>query len=192
MLWGPAASFVLPVTTTGRQVSTTPPLALSKQQDTDDPIIQLPLWEARLASCDDAEQIQELKLQIDNAKAASEFGIRKAQVEFYSAFSNQDLKQMQAVWTSSNDCQCVHPGMARIEGIEDILKSWEIIFEAAPAFEISPSDTNIDVCGSTAICTCIETVGTSAKLEAVNIYKREEGAWKITMHIASAIAMTGI
>jgi hypothetical protein len=76
--------------------------------------------------------------------------------------------------------------MTCITGAEAILNSWQVLFGAEP-FEIVPKETSVDICGSTAICHCVESIGTSSKLEAVNIYKREGGAWKMTMHIASPV-----
>jgi hypothetical protein len=154
-------------------------------------VIQLPLWEAELGVSCDEQRTEELQTRIDNAKTASELGVRKAQLEFYNAFSNHDLERMERVWASGEedcDCECIHPGMAGIHGREMILRSWAILFQS-DVFSITPSDTTIQVCGSTAICRCVESVGESTKLEALNIYTREEGAWKMTLHMASPIAM---
>jgi hypothetical protein len=129
---------------------------------------------------------EELQSQIDSAQTTGEFGVRKAQVEFYQAFSTQNLSAMESLWASDNDAQ-YHP-MASLSGREAILGSWANLFQGSEAFDIMPTDTTMDICGSTAICRCVEHVGTTS-LEAINIYKREAGAWKMTLHMASPIAL---
>ena len=161
----------------------------------EDPVVQLPLWEARLqtlqlnTNSNNKNDLQTLDLQsqIDMAKASAEFGVRKAQVQFYEAFSTQDIQTMRNVWSKEHDCQCIHPGMGAIDGRASILQSWEVLFQGE-SFDIEPTGTSMDICGSTAICRCVEKVGAS-KLEALNIYKREGGTWKMTLHMASPIAI---
>jgi ketosteroid isomerase-like protein len=150
------------------------------------------------------ERIQELELKIDNARTAAEFGIRKAQTEFYDAFSNQNLKKMEDLWSHSDDICCVHPGMESLQGYDDVIQSWKQIFVgfsrvgdndnddddivAESSFRIEPSRVKIDICGRTAICKCVEKVN-GGKLEALNIYRREDGRWRMTMHMASPTVM---
>lgn len=159
--------------------------AQSAGDSSSDPVVQLPLLEAKLADSSSSEK-DDLQFQIDQAKMAGEFGVRKVQLEFYEAFASQDIEKMKQVWSTTDSCKCVHPGMTCITGAEEILNSWEVLF-TSEAFEIEPKETSVDICGSTAICHCVETIGTSSKLEAVNIYKREGGEWKMTMHIASPV-----
>ena len=141
-------------------------------------------------------RIQELEDQIDNARTAAEFGIRKAQTEFYDAFSNQDLKMMENLWSHSDDICCVHPGMESLQGYDSVIESWEQIFAGFSRvgdddnneFNIEPSRVTIDICGQTAICKCVEKVN-GGKLEALNLYRREDGKWRMTMHMASPTVM---
>jgi hypothetical protein len=158
--------------------------------DASDPVITLPLLQAQLASIETSNlaRKEELQSQIDMAQTSGEFGVRKAQVEFYQAFSSQNLSAMEGLWASDNDAQCIHPGMASLSGRKAILGSWAILFKGSEAFDIVPTDTTMDICGSTAICRCVEHVGKTS-LEAINIYKREAGAWKMTLHMASPIAL---
>lgn len=158
--------------------------------DASDPVVTLPLLQAQLASIETSNlaRKEELQSQIDSAQTSGEFGVRKAQVEFYQAFSEQNLSAMEGLWASENDAQCIHPGMASLSGRKAILGSWAVMFQGSEAFDIVPTDTTIDICGSTAICRCVEHVGETS-LEAINIYKREAGAWKMTLHMASPIAL---
>jgi len=143
------------------------------------------------------EVIKELEEKIDNAKTAAEFGIRKTQSEFYDAFSNQNLQQMTEVWSRCDDVSCVHPMGEKLQGNEAVMQSWKQIFSGVQRssevdddekteenFRIVPSRVEITICGRTAICSCVEEVK-GAKLEAVNIYRREDGKWRMTMHMAA-------
>jgi len=165
-----------------------------------DPVIQLPLLQAKLAVATTVVEREDLQGKIDNARMAGEFGVRKAQVDFYTAFSTRNLEAMQDVWgggagagsSSSNDChcRCVHPGMPSIVGRDAILESWASIFQGpGGGFLIEPAETTIDICGATAICKCVERINNGGKsggaLEAINIYKRQDGNWKMTFHMAS-------
>jgi hypothetical protein len=161
-------------------------LSASSSDSDSDPVIQLPLWQAQLTQ--NSSNKEQLQSQIDQAKMSGEFGVRKAQLRFYEAFSNQDLDLMTQVWSSEQHPKCCHPGMSSISGKEDILKSWQELF-TGEAFAIEPSDASIDICGSTAFCHCVEKIGISSGLEALNIYKREDGEWKMTFHMASPVML---
>mmetsp|Transcript_96690 Transcript_96690/g.144758 ORF Transcript_96690/g.144758 Transcript_96690/m.144758 type:complete len:286 (+) Transcript_96690:282-1139(+) len=63
-----------------------------------DPVIQLPLLQAKLAVATTVVEREDLQGKIDNARMAGEFGVRKAQVDFYTAFSTRNLEAMQDVW----------------------------------------------------------------------------------------------
>lgn len=128
-----------------------------------------------------------LETSIDDAKTAAEFSVRRAQVQFYDAFAKQDMELMASVWSKQYPCKCVHPGMPALHGREDVLQSWDQIFQAAQPFSVEPTQPEIEICGRTAICTCVETMNGGGRLEAVNIYKREKGHWRLTLHISSPI-----
>lgn len=173
---------------------------LPQDQATFDPIVQLPIWDAQmermlLAESDEnikneegriaKKTMEELRQKIDQTRILGELGVRSAQVNFYDAFVKSDLDLMKNVWSSSDDSQCIHPGMSCVQGLDAIMESWAEIFRGGNTFPIVPSDTSINICGSTAICRCVENVGETS-IECINIYKRENGDWKMTLHMASA------
>lgn len=166
-----------------------------QQQQPEDPVIGLPLMEAKLAALshgdDDYESLSSsLKRDIENARTAAEFGVRRAQVEFYEAFSTQNYERMKSLWSTESPVSCIHPGMSRVEALSEILKSWQDIFQRN-AFVITPLETKIQICGATAIVTCQEEIqGGTSKVEALNIYKREDGTWRMTLHMASPVVIT--
>ena len=152
-----------------------------------DIVLRLPLLEAEHATTDDDERRAALEEEIGNARTAAEFGVRRAQVDFYAAFSEQDMDAMEAVWSTSDEgVRCVHPGMQSINGLDDVLQSWEALFAGDP-FAVEPERVSIDICGSTALCSCVEKTPEGGKLEALNVYRREGGSWKMTLHMASPV-----
>lgn len=155
----------------------------------DDAVAQLPLLEAQLATLLTDDGRSELEEKISNAKMSAEFGVRKAQADFYEASTNADLEAMEKLWSSKSNVRCVHPGMESLNGKEMVMKSWAEIFSNLEGFTINPMRTHIDICGQTAICTCVEETPGGGKLEALNVYHREGGSWHMTLHMASPIAV---
>ena len=165
-----------------------------------DPVLRLPLMEAELAArateAGDHPSVAELRTAIDDAKTAAELGVRKSQLLFYSAFSDGDPEAMARVWSEVSHVRCVHPGMASIEGREAVLNSWRQIFGATTrnddgeqVFTIEPERVRIEICGTTAICSCVEKTPNDGRLEATNVYKRENGSWKMTLHQAGPVVV---
>lgn len=180
-------------------------LPLNSEISTEDPILLLPIWKSQLQALKSASgstassaQRKELQAKIDQACTAAEFGIRRVQLEFYEAFSTQNFEKMASVWSDDDeDCECVHPGMSSIQGKRGIMASWAIIFQN-PRFHVEPTRTKMEISGPTAICRCVEKVGGDDMntppeernyLEAINIYRRENGEWKMTMHMATPVAV---
>lgn len=161
----------------------------SSSSSTDDPVSRLPLMEAELALSETSKERKvELEQAISDAKTSAEFGVRASQFKFYEAFSNQDEEAMRDVWSSSENIRCIHPGMEGLSGVEEVMKSWKLVF-GGPPFPIEPKRVSIDICGMTALCSCIEETSNGGKLEALNVYRREGGSWKMTLHMASPIVM---
>ena len=159
--------------------------------------------EAELATMSLDQNSFELKMAIGDAKNAAEFGVRRAQLEFYDAFSSADVDAMGKVWSTESHVRCVHPGMSSLEGRDSVMDSWNQMFASATStlsgssssekggkkFPIEPSRAQIDICGLTAICSCVEKTQGGGELEALNIYKREGGSWKMTLHMAGPVVV---
>jgi len=166
-----------------------------------DPVLELPILEARLAiTQDDDDDFDQLKARIEHAKTAAEFGIRRAQLQFYEAFGNGDYEAMERVWSKKHPVSCTHPCQSRLEGYDAVMNSWKQILSLSSvisfedideddAFQIEPARVQMEICGSTAIVSCVEQAGNgdAPPLEAFNIYKREEGEWRMTMHMAAPV-----
>lgn len=162
-----------------------------------DPVLRLPLMEAELASRikESEKEDEDLQTAITDAKTAAEFGVRKSQSEFYEAFSNGDIEAMSNVWSDTSQIRCVHPGMASVEGRKAVMESWKRYFSvpvppsasSSSFFTIEPERVQIEICGLIAICSCVERTQGGGQLEALNIYKREDGRWKMTLHQAGPV-----
>jgi len=168
-----------------------------------DPVLRLPLMEAELAARitdgdhPSASAVEALRTSIADAKTAAEFGVRKSQLQFYGAFSAGDADAMSVVWSDVSHVRCVHPGMASLEGRDAVMESWRQILtppdddddDDVAVFAIEPERVRIEICGSTAICSCVERTPNGGQLEAINVYKRENGSWKMTLHQAGPVMM---
>mmetsp|Transcript_30103 Transcript_30103/g.45891 ORF Transcript_30103/g.45891 Transcript_30103/m.45891 type:complete len:218 (+) Transcript_30103:34-687(+) len=171
---------------------------LRVNDDDADPVSQLPLMEAELEALKSTQKkseveenrLSDLTIAIQDSKNAAEFGIRRSQVEFYNAFSEQDLGAMEQLWSTQPDVRCIHPGIACLDGHKAVIQSWALIFANAPKFTIQPSRTRINICGQTALCSCVEETPDGGKLECLNVYRRERGTWKMILHMASPIIIT--
>jgi ketosteroid isomerase-like protein len=147
--------------------------------------------EAELATLDPNEDPSELKNAIGDAKTAAEFGVRKSQLQFYDAFANSDIEAMDRVWSNDSHVRCVHPGFSSLEGRESVMNSWRMMFSGGGKnkFAIEPERVQIEICGATAICSCVEKTEGGGELEALNIYKREDGSWRMTLHMAGPVVV---
>ena len=115
---------------------------------------------------------------------------------FYSAFGQQSLADMEALWGGAGGdaatVACAHPGQALLLGREAVLESWEKIFDG-PAMSITPE---VECCrllrgGQAAMVLCKERVGGvgAGALLATNIFEKDEdGTWRIVQHQAGPIA----
>ena len=153
-----------------------------------DPVLRLPLMEAELATLPPDTDKSKLISDISDAKTAAEFGVRRAQLEFYDAFSDGDFNAMDNVWSKDSHVRCVHPGMSSIEGREKVMESWKQIMQGG-SIKIQPERVQIEIHGLVAICSCVEKSGGDGSLEALNIYKREKNRWCMTCHMAGPVVM---
>eukprot|EP00529_Nitzschia_sp_RCC80_P023185 CAMPEP_0113478784 /NCGR_PEP_ID=MMETSP0014_2-20120614/20945_1 /TAXON_ID=2857 /ORGANISM="Nitzschia sp." /LENGTH=463 /DNA_ID=CAMNT_0000372007 /DNA_START=18 /DNA_END=1409 /DNA_ORIENTATION=- /assembly_acc=CAM_ASM_000159 len=80
-------------------------------------------------------KIDGLTVEINDIKTSAEFAIRRAQFQFYEAFSDGDVEAMRDIWSSTEpneNIRCIHPGMPCITGLENIMQSWEDILSVPP------------------------------------------------------------
>lgn len=111
-----------------------------------------------------------------------------ANLEFYRAFGRGDYAGMEAVWARRATVLCLHPGWAAIEGREAVMESWRHVL-GDPDFRILCHDERVHLYGELAIVLCEEELS-GGLLAATNVFIREDGAWRMIHHQASAIIPT--
>ncbi len=104
---------------------------------------------------------------------------------FYLAFNSGDISQMAAVWAEQHPCVCVHPGWAPILGRDEVLQSWEQIFDGRPDdMNISCHGARVLVQGDVYSVICFEKLP-AGWLVATNNFVIESGVARLVHHQAS-------
>ncbi len=111
-----------------------------------------------------------------------------ANLEFYRAFGQGDYAGMDAIWARRARVLCLHPGWSAIEGRDAVMDSWRHVL-GDPDFRILCHDERVHLYGDIAIVLCEEELS-GGILAATNIFIREDGAWRMIHHQASAIIPT--
>jgi len=89
--------------------------------------------------------------------------VRAANTAFYEAFDTQDIAAMRRVWGRGDHVQCMHPGSANIIGSDPVMRSWEVIMEAAGGGQrmgVRCTSVRLHISQDMAYVTCEEAVGT--------------------------------
>jgi uncharacterized protein (TIGR02246 family) len=119
----------------------------------------------------------------------------EANLKFYFALESQDIDLMDEVWATDASAICVHPGWTRLAGWENIRASWEQMFRNTNTFmRIDVSEVSVEVQGSTAWVSCLESITTAAgdqiqraQAYATNVFVFEDDRWLLVLHHASII-----
>lgn len=118
----------------------------------------------------------------------------EANLKFYFALESLDVDLMEEVWATDASAMCMHPGSARLAGWENIRASWEHIFRNTTFMRIDVSEVSVEVQGSVAWVTCLESITTTvgeqmrrAQAYATNIFIFEDDRWLLVLHHASLI-----
>ena len=117
-----------------------------------------------------------------------EDAVLAAQSAFYAAFNGRDLKGMEALWARHTPVSCVHPGWNLLSGREAVLESWQAILQNPSQPRVVDAAERTQVLGEVALVVGRELVAGSP-IAATNVFVREEGAWKILHHHASAVRL---
>ena len=113
--------------------------------------------------------------------------ILAANAEFYRAFAARDVNAMSALWAVRTPVACIHPGWRALHGRDAVLASWRNILGGPGAPAISCADAAAHVLGDSGFVICIERLP-GVELIATNVFAREDGAWRMVHHHASAMA----
>jgi ketosteroid isomerase-like protein len=117
---------------------------------------------------------------------SDEADILAANAAYYRAFASADFAAMSRIWADEN-VSCVHPGWPALMGRPAILESYRQILSNPNQERIEPRNETVLASGDEARVLCVEFVGGTA-LATTNLFKRVDGAWRMTHHQASPIA----
>lgn len=128
------------------------------------------------------------------AFSPDETAIAAANLGFYRALEARSLSAMDVVWSHSDVAGCVHPGWHRLDGWDEIRRSFENIFASSRPWTVACEDVRVVAQGETAWVSCVEVIrpfgsdraDAAARMQSTNIFVREDGDWKLLHHHASA------
>jgi uncharacterized protein (TIGR02246 family) len=119
--------------------------------------------------------------------------VADANLAFYRALEARDLETMASVWYHDESVSCVHPGWHRLDGWDEVERSWENIFSNSRPWAVSCEDIRIALAGDLAWVTCVEVIvpfgadeeSEAARMQATNLFGRVDGEWRLVHHHAS-------
>ena len=116
---------------------------------------------------------------------------QEAEAAFYEAFEKSDLEAMMSVWADDEDIVCVHPGGARLAGVEQVREAWRQIFAGGQTLRFRLRQQQA-LNGMTLVVHSVYeeiTVASEARARpaviATNVYMRTESGWRMVVHHAS-------
>ena len=104
---------------------------------------------------------------------------------FYTVFSSGDFRNMQTLWSLSDEISVIHPGMPAIHGHASVMQSWKEILATPGGVTIRCLEPRVYLHGNIAYVTCIELLS-QTRLVATNIFARESNQWVMVHHQAAA------
>jgi ketosteroid isomerase-like protein len=124
---------------------------------------------------------------------AVEDEIQQASEQFYAALNhaiNGDSGSMMEVWSHGSDVATMHPLGGRETGWEEVRASWEQVAQGFSDGQVSIEELVVvplsdDVAYTLGTEQGQATLGeetVSIDWRATNIYRREEGEWKMVLH----------
>jgi uncharacterized protein (TIGR02246 family) len=118
----------------------------------------------------------------------------EANLKFYFALESLDVELMEEVWATDASAICVQPEWNRLAGWENIRASWEQIFRKTTFMRIDVSEVSVEVQGTVAWVTCLESITNAAGDEmhraqayATNIFVFEDERWLMVLHHSSIL-----
>ena len=121
-----------------------------------------------------------------------------ANAELYAAIEAGDVDRLAAMWDTSDDVVCVHPGWPAIVGRSRVLRSWAVILANTAYIQFFSTGFDVAVTGDVAMVSCEYGVlaradesdtgfGESARVVASNIFRRRSEGWRLWSHHASPV-----
>ncbi|MFW6034073.1 MAG: nuclear transport factor 2 family protein [bacterium] len=131
-------------------------------------------------------------------EVATESGLLAANVAFYDALERADMDALGEIWTPAGAASCVHPGMDPIHGRKAVLRSWAAMLAGTPYLQFVLTDVTAEVYGTVGVVSCTEnllsatdgmpeTVFAGGRAVATNVFRLEDGRWRLWVHHASPV-----
>lgn len=125
-----------------------------------------------------------------------------ANVAFYSALERGDIDDLADSWSGADGSVCVHPGLAPIHGHKAVLRSWAAVLAGTPYLQFVLTDVVADLHGDVGVVSCTEnllsatdgmpdTVFAGGRAVATNVFRYEDGRWRVWVHHASVVHEIG-
>ena len=116
-----------------------------------------------------------------------------AEAAFYEALQRADLDAMMEVWAEDEEVSCIHPGGARLSGIEQVRENWAQIFKSGQRLQVQLSDLLIVSGAMFSLHSLHENIlvlggqgeGARRIVVTTNAYLRADGGWRMVLHHAS-------
>jgi len=112
---------------------------------------------------------------------------------FYAALESRDPSDMEERWSHRDDVTCTHPGWHRLDGWDDVSRSWKAIFSNSRPWKVRPDEEHPILSGELGVVLCVEILqpmggdGDPARMQATNVFRLEDGRWRMIHHHASAM-----
>ena len=112
-------------------------------------------------------------------------GVLAANAAFYEAFERGSVDAMRRVWAGGDHVRVTHPGSGCIVGRQQVIQSWEFVFQSSREMAIELADVEVHVGGDMALVTCTELLDAGAtvgRISATNVFERAGGEWRVVHH----------
>jgi len=128
-----------------------------------------------------------------------ELAVRHAADQFYNALNAMfkgDIAPMKAVWSHADDVVYMGPGGSIRVGWSEVMKDWEGQAARKLGGKVTPKDVHFTVGDELAVMYTRETGqntnigGKSEKvaIRATNLFRKEDGGWKVIGHHTDLLA----
>lgn len=130
--------------------------------------------------------------------AADLAAVTAANADLYAAIESGDAERMAAIWDTTDDVVCVHPGWPAVRGRSRVLRSWAVIMANTAYIQFFSTDVDVTIDGDVAVVTCEHGLlarsdegdtgfGETARVVASNLFRRRGDGWRLWSHHASPV-----
>ena len=102
---------------------------------------------------------------------------------FYRAFADREMAAMADVWATEAPVSCIHPGWGLLEGLDEVLSSWQAILSNPDSPTITCLGARAHMQGKVGYVICYEEIEGNY-LIATNIFVHEDRRWRLVHHQA--------